>query len=285
VLESGAQVPTERRLDDLTQELFEMLGDPDPALREELACAVLSRWLRQGVYDDLLTGLADGAASGLVYRLGDDGTDSVFRRACSARILAEAIARNHVTDVAGPELVLAWGDRTAGWLVRERDLRAHIPGKGWARAPAHGADVLGMVARSRHLGVAELTVLLDVVADRLLTPTHYRLVDGETDRLAHAVMVILHRNLVPQKVLDPWVARLAAAIRPVGPAADPEPRSAAVHNTDAFLRSLHLTLAAGVRPQQVNGDDVLFGAPPTVRADLILSVLEALRASVPALFR
>lgn len=280
VLEGGSQVPTERRLDDLTRELFEMLGDPDPDLRDHLAYAVLARWISEGVYDDLLTGLADGAASGLTYRLGNDGDDSVFRRSFSALVLAEAVSRDNVAGAAGREQVLTWGDRATGWFVRERDLRGFVADKGWAHAAAHGADLIGQLARSADFGLQELTVLLDVVADRLLAPTTYRLVDGEPDRLAYAVMAVLHRNTVPQKVLDPWVARLGAALQPGA-----GPRSPSAHNTEMFLRCLHLQLANGVRPQPVRRDDELFAAPPNVRADLILTVIGVLRSSTPWLYR
>ena len=40
----------------------------------------------------------------------------------------------------------------ATWLLRERDLRGFVPGKGWAHAVAHGADALGTLARSPHVG-------------------------------------------------------------------------------------------------------------------------------------
>jgi hypothetical protein len=285
VLDSGAQVPTGHRLDDLTQELFEMLGDPDPGLREGLAHAVLAKWVSDGVYDDLLQGLADGAAAGLTYQVGNDGDDSVFRRSCSASILAVTIGRDNLAGVAGRDKVLTWGDRATGWLTRERDLRGFVPGKGWAHAVAHGADVLGQLARSPYLGPQELTVLLDVVADRLLTPTRYHLVDGETDRMAYAVMALLHRNLVPQQVLDPWIARLAAGLATGEGAA--EPRTPAAFNTEMFLRGLHLQLATGVRPLPAAGDaDVaLFAEPPTVRADLILTTVGALRSARPGLYR
>jgi Protein of unknown function (DUF2785) len=280
VLESGAQVPTERPLDDLTRELFEMLGDPDPHKRDDQAFAVLARWIGEGVYDELLTGLADGAAAGLVHRLGSDGDDSVFRRSFSARVLAEAVGRNHRTEIAGREQVLKWGDRASGWFVRERDLRGHVEGKGWAHAVAHGADLLAQLARSPHLGPQELTVLLDVVADRLLAPTHYLLVQGEPDRLAYAVMTVLHRNAVPQSVLDPWVTRLGTALVPDDPAL---PRPPEAHNTELFLRCLHLQLGTGVRPR--SDDGALLDSPPAARADLILTIVETLRSAAPWLYR
>ena len=59
------------------------------------------------------------------------------------------------------------------------------------------------------MGRLELTVLLDVIADRLLEPTRSRLVHGEDDRFAAATLCILRRDLVGMEVLEPWVARLA----------------------------------------------------------------------------
>ncbi|RYJ05034.1 MAG: DUF2785 domain-containing protein, partial [Actinomycetales bacterium] len=77
---TGMDVPTDRPLDEMTAELVQMLGDPSPRLREELAYPILTAWLQRGVYDDLLSGLGDGIVSGLGYGLGRDGDSSVIRR-------------------------------------------------------------------------------------------------------------------------------------------------------------------------------------------------------------
>ena len=210
VVADGHKVPVDRPLADLTAELTTMLGSADPYLRDEIAYPTLATWVSEGVYDDLLEGLGDGMTAGLAVGIGEDGTDTVFRRSFSALVLAECIERATTVDtgIAG-DTVLRWGDRIAGWLVRERDLRGFVPGKGWAHALAHGADALGVLAQAPSVGRLELTVLLDVLADRLLTPTRARLVHGEDDRLAMATMQILRRDLVGLDVLEPWVARLA----------------------------------------------------------------------------
>ncbi len=57
-----------------------MLGSPDPEQRDGIAYPALATWIDRGVYDDLLVGLGDGMAAGLTVGLGEDGTDSVFRR-------------------------------------------------------------------------------------------------------------------------------------------------------------------------------------------------------------
>ena len=140
---AGLAVPSDRPLDDLTAELTRMLGDPDPALRDGTAYPTLATWIERGVYDDLLAGLGDGMAAGLRVGLGEQGTDTVFRRSFSALVLGECIARDNHRPLLPGGKILEWGDRLATWLLRERDLRGFVPGKGWAHAVAHGADTLG----------------------------------------------------------------------------------------------------------------------------------------------
>lgn len=268
VISDGLTVPSDRPLDDLTAELTTMLGSADPERRDGIAYPALTTWLHRGVYDDLLAGFGDGMATGLEVGLGDDGTDSVFRRSWSVRVLAEVLLRDSSERLLTADQALRWGDRVATWLVRERDLRGWIPGKGWARAVAHGADALAALAGSPHLGAPEQTVLLDVVADRLVG-TRQVPTDGAPDRLARATTAVLRRNLVPMKVLEPWVARIAVHASSLGvghgadPDEDPLARSAACQ---AFLRSLHLQL-------------LLSPDPPPTRSDLLLVVVDALRST------
>ncbi|MGH3414290.1 MAG: DUF2785 domain-containing protein [Marmoricola sp.] len=262
---ADGHVPQDRPLSDLTAELTRMLGDPDPSVRDGIAFATLATWIGAGVYDALLPALGDGMCAGLAVGLGESGTDTVYRRSSSALVLAGCIDRDSAARVLDTDSVLRWGDRAMAWLVRERDLRGFVPGRGWAHAVAHGADVLGALARSSHLGRSELVVLLDVVADRLLSPTEEFFVAGEPDRLALAVLQVLRRDLVGIALLEPWVARLAAHAAPGHGRAGRHPFQIA-GNVQAFLRSLQLQLQ--------------LGAPrPQVRSDLLLALVDALRAT------
>jgi hypothetical protein len=257
-------VPTDRPLPDLTAELTTMLGSTDPIDRDEIAYPILATWVSEGVYDDLLAGLGDGMATGLLRGLGETGTDSVFRRSFSALVLAECIERDNAESLLPPGKILEWGDRVSGWLVRERDVRGFVPGRGWAHAIAHGADALGVLADSPHLGLNELTVVLDVLADRVLEETPAPLVCGEPDRLARATMTVLRRRLVPLRIIEPWLARVAAAATFPTPA-DRDP-FLTTGNPQAFLRALHLQVA-------------LAPEPIDVRADLLLAIVDALRTT------
>ena len=266
VVAEGHKVPDDRPLADLTSELTTMLGDTDPHRRDGIAYEVLARWVAEGVYDDLLEGLGDGMATGLLVGLGQRDTDTVFRRSFSALVLGECISRDNARHIVREETVLRWGDRVAGWLVREQDLRGFVVGKGWAHAVAHGADALAALAASEAVRRLELTVLLDVVGDRVLAQTDQRLVHGEDDRLALAVMAILRRDLIGLDVAEPWVDRLATHARSdLDRSGDPY---TVVGNVQLFLRALHLQL-------------VLSPRPPAIRSDLLLTLIEQLRTVHP----
>ena len=261
---TGLAVPSDRSLGDLTADLTRMLGDPDPATREQIARPTLVGWIRQGVYDDLLAGLGDGMASGLTVGLGERDTDTVFRRSYSALVLAECLHRDRDRQLVPATKVLDWGDRVATWLLRERDLRGYVSGRGRAGAVAHGADALAELGRSPHVDTPELTVVLDVIADRVLADADTRFVADESDRLAGATMAVLRRDRVPLSVVEPWVARLTTgATRPTAGDGD-----TFLHTGDAeaFLRALHLQLA-------------LAPAPPEIRSDLLLVLVDALKAT------
>lgn len=267
VLSTGLAVPDDRPLADLTAELTAMLGSPDPALRDGLAYPALATWISRGTYDFLLSGLGDGIATGLTHGLGDQDTDTVFRRSYSALILGECIARDSVVALVGKDKVLDWGDRLASWFLREQDLRGWVPGHGWAHALAHGSDALNRLAQSRHMGIPELSVILDVIADRVVDPATPLLLSGELDRLAVTTCHVLRRNQIPLTMAEPWLVRIARGGDAHGRRTSQDPY-AGTHNAQTFLRSVYLHLE-------------LSTPAPQIRGDLLLTAIELLRTTNP----
>jgi hypothetical protein len=276
VLAHGAVVPAGRRLDDMTVELVELLGDLDPHLRDDLALTVLLRWIAGGVYDDLLPAMGDGISEGLRPGLGEDGTPSVLRRSFSARVLAAVIDRDNVLHGMHREAVLRWGDRGLSWLIAERDLRGHVPGAGRAQAMEHAGELLRALAESRHLQAEGLGVVLDTLGDRLLRPTVHTFVGFEADHLAYAAMTVLHRDAVDAAVAQAWIERLAAGWIASHPRGGPVP--AQVHNTIEFARALHLQLLLGVRSAR---RATTFEDPPAARVEVLGALQAVLRTSGP----
>jgi Protein of unknown function (DUF2785) len=279
IVEGDFAVPEDRPLDDLTVELVELLGDTDPHVRDELAWRVFTTWIHRGVYDDLLAGVGDGMCEGLTVGLGEDGSDTIFRRSFSILILAGVLTRDNEIHAVHPTNVLRWGDQGLGWFVRERDLRGFVPGCGWAHAVAHGADFMAALTRSRHLDEGGLMVILDAIADRLLAPTSYALTQQEDDRLAYATMALLQRNVVDMALLGPWVERLASSWEQGEPTQQPVP--AQVANTIHYVRALHAQLLLGVQDLPWATDQSYFQATIGVRVELLGALQHALRTVGP----
>ncbi|MGK2875940.1 MAG: DUF2785 domain-containing protein [Nocardioides sp.] len=247
-----------RPLGEVTADLTRMLGDTDPEVRLSTGLATLQHWLRQGVYDDLLGGLGDGMASGLRHGLGEAGTATVLRRAASALVLADAIDRDNAKPLIGGPKALDWGDRLATWLLRERDLRAEVPGAGRADAIACGARALASLANSPHLQRNELAVVLDVLADRALAEVDLLLSTVAIDELASACLAVLGRGQTDAEALHAWLARVTGvASNATGPTSV---------NAEAFVRALFVRASVGKRAGEH-------------RADMLLTLVDSIRST------
>lgn len=227
-----------------------LLGSTDPTQRDQHALPLLLSWVESGALDDVLTPVGDGMTHGLLAGLGERNTSSVLRRSGSAQVLAAVLRRDAERNIARESTLTRWADALFTWLLREQDTVSGAVG--------HGAAALAFLADSRHLDDMGLTVLLDVVADRILAPTGF-IPPLDVDQLARAAAHAVVRDLVPQGVLTAWVNRLSAGT--------PGVPSAASH----FLRALHLRLALG-------------SERPECRADVLLELAAAVRKTSPDLF-
>jgi Protein of unknown function (DUF2785) len=252
---------------ELTPELLGWLGSTDPELRDEFAYRILAAWIERGQYGaDQLRTIAKQMTANLEAGLGEDGTDSVFLRTYSVLILMEVVAHDNVSPFLDPADLDGFLEAALGYLRRERDLRGWVPGPGWANAVGHTADLLMMLARSPHLGAAELERILEAIADRLLVPAPTVFVHHEDERLAYAALNVLRRDLVGRPRLAAWLDRFTA---PPGQdswraafASDAE--SAARANVTAFLRSLYFQV-------------LLTESPPPELRETLDAILQTLR--------
>jgi len=252
---------------ELTPELLSWLGSVDGELRDEFAYPILAAWIERGEYTpDELRSMARRMVDNLGAGLGEDGTDSVFLRTFSALILMELVAYDNAHPFLEEDEVLGLLDSALSYLRRERDLRGYVQGPGWAHAVAHTADLLMMLARSRHADASELERLLDGVADKLLEPVGTIYLCQEDERLAYAALTVLRRGLVSQDFLTTWFGRF---VRPPGyetwrPVYSDPGLAAARINVTSFLRSLYFQL-------------LLTTDPPPGRAETLDALVATLR--------
>jgi hypothetical protein len=260
-------LPQGQWVDELTPELLSWLGSVDEELRDEFAYPILAAWIERGEYTpDQLRAMARRMVDNLAVGLGENGTDTVFLRTFSALILMEVVSYDNAHPFLDEDEVLELLDSALTYLRRERDLRGHVQGPGWAHAVAHTADLLMMLARSRHVDAAELERLLDGIADKLLEPAETVYLYQEDERLAYAALTALRRGLVSRAFLTTWFGRFT---RPPGydswrPVYADRGLATARMNATSFLRSLYFQL-------------LLTAAPPAGRAETLDALVATLR--------
>lgn len=207
--------------DDQLAQLIADLASPDPAVRDA------------GAYSQVATMVNEGRLSAeQAQRLGDICAQRLDDPQVQARTFAPLVLA--VLASAGVTHQ-SWTDAVLRWYPRESDLRGHDPQLGWLHAAAHGADVLGDLGRA---GAAASTVLLDVLALRLVTPTQTVFRDQEDDRIAHAIALVLTDTRLTPDEATGWLSHITTLFA----AGEHGPIPAPVSNTLRTLRSLSIAL-------------------------------------------
>jgi Protein of unknown function (DUF2785) len=232
------KAPTSPAPLELIPELLELLGSPDPVLRDEIAYRALAFWIMRGVFDDQTKrDLIPMLEAKLTFKIGESGTDSVFSRSFACLIFAALIGTNNEKSFLEPGEVEHVLELALSYLEREQDLRGFIPGQGWAHAVAHCADWLDEHANTPDISAANLERILEALANKTEIETIYLF--DEEDRLAYAASRVIARGKLEPERIEAWAKALASRV-----SATDEQKSNGVrrHNAKGFLRSTYLYL-------------------------------------------
>lgn len=237
---------------DLTR-LLDDLAARDPQVRDERALPEVV----DAIMSDTLTG---DQCSVVAHRMLDHlGHDEIQARTFAPLVLGVLTEQGDWDDL--------WFEQVRDWYLGESDLRGHDPELGWLHAIAHGADFFGTVAHV--VGSRPATDSLEVLAERLTTPTDAVWRDQEDARLAYAMALCLVRD----PTATGWLDRVAERIQVVD---GPPPTWAA--NTLSTMQSLALALE----------HQVLFNGEPVVMPDLSAArttVIEVVQRAQPWFWR
>ncbi|MCP1181854.1 DUF2785 domain-containing protein [Paenibacillus sp. 1781tsa1] len=195
---------------ELALHMLKHIGSPDPVLRDELIYVIFATWIGQGVFsEDQLRHVLQLALDDqhLFYGIGEQGTDSVFTRTFSVLLLPPILNVDREKPFLNEEDIAGIHHRLITYLECEKDLRGYVDDKGWAHAPAHAADAVEDLAQSPYLERMDLLELLHAISRKITESSEVYLHD-EDQRIAHAIITILRRNLLEQKDITLWMNSL-----------------------------------------------------------------------------
>ncbi|MGG2015156.1 DUF2785 domain-containing protein [Bacillus sp. S10(2024)] len=217
------------------QWMMDYIGSNDAELRDELIYSTLERWITSEVFRQKeLRGLLLQALSPdyLFYKIGEKGTDSVFKRAFSILIPPLILSVHENEPFLSEEQLYSVAEQVLEYVHLEQDVRGYVEGKGWAHSTAHAADALNALARTirnRDFSHAILTVVRHKV--RL---HDYVYINFEDERLVTAVMSIWNQNLLNQEEWNNWLHSFTIIEE-----APTSQNDILVQNIKSFLRSLY----------------------------------------------
>jgi hypothetical protein len=241
----------------LILELTASLGSPDPEVRDGFGYEIPAAW----IFDKKLLGpaelrvlLAEWKAN-LKVGLGETGTDSVLRRSFAALNLSVLAAHDLQAPFLSQEEFDALLADALAYLRDERDVRGYDPPVGWRHSCAHTADLLKFLARSPRLKPGDPRLVLEAVfakATRVGDPVY---VWGEDERLARAVLSLVHRKDFDPASLDPWLAGFADLRKKAWQGSLPDPALLAAHRNGVNLLKSLFVLVSQKTPEPSLGAD------------------------------
>jgi len=216
IMKAKYVVPDHESADALAHELSAMLASPDPELRDEIAYSVLANWIyqRSTLSTTTLLSLTDEWRANLKAGLGEAGTNSVLQRSFSALCLSEMAKREAKSPFLGEPRYHNLVAEAITYLPAERDLRGYDPQLHWIHATAHTADLLGALADSPLLTKEEAAGILDAITTRLSTAKEFY-TQGEQDRLAAAIVSVIHRKDFDSSTFDALLTQIQTEDRDV----------------------------------------------------------------------
>ncbi|AVP98727.1 hypothetical protein C7S18_16705 [Ahniella affigens] len=194
--------PAERvRLGDA---LLACLKDPDPVLRDQVAYEAYATWLRSGVF-------ADEHVARWTVQLLDDLADTTpdpagVRRPFAALVLSELARTDRIKPHFEPALRQRLVADATAYLRQCRDYRGFSESIGWRHGVAHAADWVMQLGLNDRVKAPALRGFQDALLGQVGAHGQYAYIDGESERLARAVLMLMHRN---ELTADSWVTALA----------------------------------------------------------------------------
>ncbi|CAJ37449.1 DUF2785 domain-containing protein [Methanocella arvoryzae] len=226
----------------LVSEMLASIGSTDPVLRDDLIYETFAGWIETdqfspGELKRLLNVCLDDSHA--FYRIGEEGTDSVFTRTFSLLVVALILDAHRRNSFLTPEDVREVKAKMVRYMAEEKDVRGYVGEKGWAHSTAHAADVLGELAKCGELeDKQDLLDILHVISEKVIIG-NYIYIHKEDERLARAVVGIFGRGILDDREIAGWLERFGDIQKSGSHPGDDYLRN----NVKMFLRSLYFRLS------------------------------------------
>jgi len=229
---------TNEELNKYALDLLSCVGSPDPEMRDGIVYESLSYLLRQKRIDDKTKVQLTRELTTVLQSEDDRGG---YLKPFAALDLSELARADRIdpylSDLQRAELATAAAD----YLTNLTDYRGYDEREGWRHGVAHTADLILQLSLNEKIIEPQLRAMRVAVASQI-APDNHAYIHGESERLARPILYMARRGIFTQEDWDGWFAKLAdpAPFEAWSDVFTSEKGLAKLHNTKAFLNSIHL---------------------------------------------
>jgi len=249
---------------ELAMQLLHCLAIPQPEIRDGVAFAGLSKWLRG---DKLSRDVHHLMFTTLIENFGAEINDeNGVYQPFVALVLAE-LAR---VDRKSPYLSLEQRDllvsKSTAFMSNTNDYRGFDEVIGWRHNVAHTADIFLQLALNPAINKAQLTQMLNAIGEQVLAKNTHFYIYGEPERLSTALLYILLKNQHSEQDWQRWLQRYItpSPLKSWQQVYTSQQGLAQLHNARAFLGAVFASIADSnneklkmLKPALVNAFDNL----------------------------
>ncbi|WP_170246322.1 DUF2785 domain-containing protein [Colwellia hornerae] len=226
----------------LALQLLACLASPDAEIRDGIAFEALSNWLRNEQLSQAThLKMFNYLTRVLEFKVTD--TFGVYQ-SFSILVLAE-VAR---VDRQSPFLTTKQRDYLVkvgtNFLTNVKDYRGFSAKVGWQHSIAHSADLMLQLALNPEVNKAQLDKILDALASQITAHLQHSYVEGESKRIAMAVIYVFLREEYIMDDFHHWLDKVAesAPFKQWQDVYQSEQGLIKLHNTQSFLYALYATI-------------------------------------------
>lgn len=227
---------------EIVPDMLNHIGSTDSYLRDDLIYSAFDNWILEfnAINPELLCGILSEILNEqhMLYNIGEQGTDSVFRRSFSVLVLPLLLSA-HLSQpyLTSPEIQQI-KEKLLYFVANEKDRRGFVSGKGWAHSIAHAADALGDLAECSELNKTDLAEILGAIHNVIcIEDTGY--IYGEDERNVTAAIAVFKRELLSEIEIAEWIQSFSESMLSVK--SMPE-KHIIRSNVKNFLQSLYFRL-------------------------------------------
>ncbi len=234
--------PEKEDLSEIIPAMLDHIGSTDSYLRDDLIYSAFAAWiLRYNAINpeqlrNLLPIILDERH--LLYKIGEQDTDSVFTRSFSILVLPLLLITHRTRPLFSAPEIHRIKEQLLCYLENEKDRRGFVREKGWAHAIAHAADALDDLAQCAEINKTDLAEVLEAIRN-VICIENVCYIHLEDERMVTAVIAVLRRNLLADVEINQWIEGFFAPI--LTTRSGPEKLVIRV-NVKNFLQSLYFRL-------------------------------------------